>query len=95
MNFPKQLRNGKAEFVWASLGHRDYKNAFDRVERDGRLYYHIGGEIYDWENDEDTDIRRTEEGYIAMTPLTVDMADAVALETRGISRHACGRLADA
>ena len=95
VNFPKQLRDGKAEFVWASLGHRDYRNAFDRIERDGRLYYHIGGEIYDWDNDEDTDIRRTEAGFVAVTPLTVDMTDIAALKERGIEPRFSGRLAEA
>lgn len=94
VNYPKELRAGRAEYVWASLGHRDYINAFDRIERDGRLYYHIGGEIYDWDNDKDTDIRRTEEGFVAVTPLTADMADAIALRQRGISSRASGRLAE-
>ncbi|MBR1761449.1 MAG: 5'/3'-nucleotidase SurE [Schwartzia sp.] len=94
VNFPKTLRNGEAKFVWASLGHRDYINAFDRIERDGRLYYHIGGEMYDWGNDEDTDIRRTEAGFIAVTPLTVDMTDVAALKKRGIAPRFSGRLAE-
>lgn len=94
VNFPKALRGGKAEFVWASLGHRDYINAFDRIERDGQLYYHIGGEIYDWNNDEDTDIRRTEEGFVSVTPLTADMSDASILRAHGISSRFSGRLAE-
>ncbi|MBR1552890.1 MAG: 5'/3'-nucleotidase SurE [Schwartzia sp.] len=94
VNFPKSLRDGKAEFVWASLGHRDYINAFSRIERDARLYYHIGGEMYDWDNDENTDIRRTEAGYVTMTPLTVDMTDAAALKKRGIEPSFSGRLAE-
>ena len=94
VNFPKKIRDGKAECVWASLGHRDYKNAFDRIERDGRLYYHIGGEIYDWGSDEDTDIRRTEAGFVAVTPLTVDMTDVAVLRKRGIQPRFSGRLAE-
>ncbi len=93
VNFPKELRDGKAEFVWASLGHRDYINAFDRIERDGRLYYHIGGDMYDWDNNEDTDIRCMEQGFIAMTPLTVDMTNISALQDRGIFPCFSGRLA--
>ncbi len=93
VNFPKRLRNGKAEFVWASLGHRDYINAFDRIEREGRLYYHIGGDIYDWDNDGDTDIRRTEAGFVSVTPLTVDMTDVAALRKRGMQPRFSGRLA--
>nr|MBO6294416.1 5'/3'-nucleotidase SurE [Schwartzia sp. (in: firmicutes)] len=94
VNFPKELRNGKAEFVWASLGHRDYLNAFDRIERDGKLFYHIGGEIYDWDNDEDTDICRTAEGFVAVTPLIVDMTDVPALRARGVIPRFSGRLAE-
>ena len=93
VNFPKKLRDGKAEFVWASLGHRDYINAFDRIEREGRLYYHIGGEIYDWDNDEETDISRTAAGFVAVTPLTVDMTDVSALRAKGFSPRFSGRLA--
>lgn len=94
VNFPKFLRNGgKTEFVWASLGHRDYINAFEKIERDGKLYYHIGGEICDWDNDEDTDICRTEAGFVAMTPLFADMTDVEALRRRRIFPKTCGRLA--
>ena len=63
VNFPKRLRQNPPEFVWASLGHRDYKNAFERIERDGNLYYHIGGEPYDWDCDEHSDIRLAGEGF--------------------------------
>ena len=94
VNFPKELRNGKAEFVWASLGHRDYLNAFDRIERDGKLFYHIGGAIYDWDNDEDTDICRTAEGFVTVTPLIVDMSDVPSLRARGIIPRFSGRLAE-
>ena len=94
VNFPKRLRQNPPEFVWASLGHRDYKNAFERIERDGNLYYHIGGEPYDWNCGEETDIRLTEKGFVAMTPLTADMTDISALRERGISSQFSGRLAD-
>lgn len=94
VNFPKAFRDGKAEFVWAALGHRDYLNAFNRIERDGRLYYHIGGEIYDWGSDEDTDIRRTEAGFVTVTPLIVDMTDVSALQSRGVAARFSGRLAE-
>ncbi len=95
VNFPKALRGEEAEFVWASLGHRDYINAFDRIERDGRIYYHIGGEMYDWDNDEDTDIRQVEAGFVSVTPLTTDMTDVSALRAKGISPRFSGRLAEA
>ncbi len=95
VNFPKKFKDGTAEFLWASLGYRDYINAFDRMERDGRIYYHIGGEIYDWGSDEETDICRTEAGYVTVTPLVADMADVSALRARGIASRFSGRLRSA
>ena len=94
VNFPKRLRQNPPEFVWASLGHRDYKNAFERIERDGNLYYHIGGEPYDWDCDEHSDIRLAGEGFVTLTPLTADMTDIPALRARGVPSRFSGRLAE-
>ena len=94
VNFPKRLRQNPPEFVWASLGHRDYKNAFERIERDGNLYYHIGGEPYDWDCDEHSDIRLAGEGFVTLTPLTADMTDISALRARGVPSRFSGRLAE-
>ncbi|MBP5199858.1 MAG: 5'/3'-nucleotidase SurE [Schwartzia sp.] len=94
VNFPKRLRQNPPEFVWASLGHRDYKNAFERIERDGNLYYHIGGEPYDWDCDENSDIRLAGEGFVTLTPLTADMTDIPALRERGVSSRFSGKLAE-
>ena len=69
-------------------------NAFEKIERNGKLYYHIGGSIYDWDNDEDTDICRTAEGFVAVTPLIVDMTDVPALRARGVIPRFSGRLAE-
>ncbi len=94
VNFPKALRGPAPEFLWASLGHRDYRNAFERIEKDGRLFYHIGGEPYDWNCDERTDAHLTGEGFITMTPLTADMTDIPALQALGITSRFSGRLAE-
>lgn len=66
-------------FRWTKLGCRDYKNAFRRTEENGRSYYTMAGEIFDQNNDEETDIHATEEGYIAVTPLHTDLTDYPAL----------------
>ena len=88
VNFPRELRHEPPDFAWAKLGHRDYVNAFDRIERDGRLYYHIGGEIFDWGNDDTTDIGLVGQGYITVTPLATNMTDFAFLRGRGLSAQA-------
>ncbi len=94
VNFPKKLRKNPPEFVWASLGHRDYKNAFDRVEKNGRIYYYVGGDPFDWDEGEQTDTRSIQAGLVTMTPLILDMTDIPALRARGIASGFSGRLAE-
>ncbi len=83
VNFPAALRHEPPDFAWASLGCRDYANAFGRVERDGRVYYRVGGEIVDGANGPGTDIALAGRGFVTVTPLTADMTDAAALSARG------------
>ncbi len=95
VNFPRELRHEPPDFAWAKLGHRDYVNAFDRIERDGRLFYHIGGDICDWGNDEATDIELVGQGYITVTPISTNMTDFPFLRGRGLSVEENGmRLAE-
>ena len=83
LNFPKRLRRGRPEFVYTKLGKRDYINAFTQtVEADGRTYFKVAGEIYDIDRSEATDIYAVESGYIAVTPLQMELTDFVALEDK-------------
>lgn len=81
INFPRRLRRGRAEFVFTKLGKRDYINAFTQhTDEQGRTYYTVGGDIYDTDCSEATDIYAVESGYVAVTPLHTELTDYVALE---------------
>lgn len=80
VNFPKKYRDGVPKFVTSSVGHRDYLNAFEKIEEDGNVYYYMAGEIYDGENKPETDIRKTDEGFISVTPLQLDMTNKKAYD---------------
>ena len=80
VNFPQKLAEGEPRFEYASVGHRDYLNAFERIERDGKLYFHAGREIYDGYNDMGADISICALGHIAVSPLMIDMTDYQALK---------------
>ncbi len=82
VNFPRFLINCAPSFVFTSVGRRDYLNAFQRVERDGRVFYHMAGEIYDGPNDSVTDIYAANHGYIAVSPLRIDMTDVDFLDEK-------------
>jgi len=88
LNFPKNFRAGKAEFMSTRLGQRDYINAFtSRTDSDGRAYFRIGGTICDLDDSEGTDIHAVNCGFVSVTPLTCDTADYDALvELRHIFR---------
>ena len=76
INFPKHFKSDKAEFKFAKLGHRDYINAFQHhKDEKGRTFYRVGGQVYDIDRSEGTDIFAAEEGYVAVTPLQSDLTD--------------------
>jgi len=78
INFPVNLADQKPNFVRATLGWRDYVNAFIKeTDDDGREYFYIGGEVVDNDKDKPTDIWAVEQGYVSVTPLTVDWLDRV------------------
>lgn len=83
VNFPRRFSEAGPEFVLSRQGGRDYKNAFQREERaDGRVFYTMGGDIWDTDKGEATDIYAVEAGLIAVTPLITDMTDYRVLDER-------------
>ena len=80
VNYPKELLDNEANYVYTTVGHRDYENAFRRIDKDGKMYYIMEGEICDGENTEVSDIFAASRGCIAVTPLITDMTDHLALE---------------
>ena len=76
INFPKNFRADKAEFMSTRLGHRDYINAFtSHTDDTGRAYFKIGGTICDVDDSAGTDIHAVNQGYVSVTPLHCDAAD--------------------
>ena len=84
VNFPRAYTlgdDGRPQIVFGRQGKRDYHNAFQKQERtDGRIFYTVAGEIFDTDKSEPPDIYAVEQGYIAVTPLMVDLTDYVAIE---------------
>lgn len=74
INFPKKF-NDNPKFKYCRLGVRDYINAFQRKEKDGKVFYVIGGEPLDIDKSEDTDIFAVNEGNISVTPLLSNVTD--------------------
>lgn len=76
VNFPKNFRAGKAEFISTRLGQRDYINAFtSRTDSEGRAYFKVGGTIKDLDDGDGTDIQAVNRGFVSVTPLHADAAD--------------------
>jgi 5'-nucleotidase len=65
----------------APLGKRVYENPV-LVDKDprGKTYYWIGGTGPTWHGEEDSDFRQVEEGYIAITPLHLDLTNYKTLQ---------------
>lgn len=83
INFPRAFQGGRPQFVFGRQGKRDYHNAFQReLREDGRVFYTVAGEIFDTDKSKSTDIYAVEAGYIAVTPLMVDLTDYMELEKK-------------
>ena len=83
INFPKELADGKPQFICCRQGGRDYINAFERIEKNGRVHYKVAGEVSDTDKGAGTDIYAVEHGLISVTPVGVDMTDYRLLEECG------------
>lgn len=60
----KTTKMGRSRFVEEFTAHRDPR---------GNEYFWLGGKLAQLDDDEDTDVRAVEEGYVAITPLQIDM----------------------
>lgn len=81
INFPKKFKDDIPIFKFARLGKRDYINAFQKLTDEcGRTFFKIGGQIYDIERGEGTDIFSVDEGFISVTPLHLDLTNFLALK---------------
>jgi 5'-nucleotidase len=58
------------------LGHRHYENTFEkRHDPRGRVYYWLGGDVLDVENDSDSDIVAVQNGYVSVSPIHFDLTN--------------------
>lgn len=73
INFPFAYRDGIPQFHVAKQGYRVYDNEFDIVADEGdSIVYHLAGRAKNLGNNTDSDITLIDEGYITITPLTLD-----------------------
>jgi len=62
------------------LGTRVYSDTLiAKTDPRGRAYYWIGGQDPVWEAGEGTDVHAVREGYVSVTPLSLDLTDAEAV----------------
>lgn len=85
VNFPKEFAGDTPRFISCRQGGRDYINAFERIEENGRIHYKVEGEISDTDKGAGTDIYAVEHGLISVTPVGIDMTDYPLLEKLGKS----------
>jgi 5'-nucleotidase len=58
------------------LGNRQYENTFDRRQDPrGRVYYWLGGDVMQVDNDPDSDIVAVEDGYVSVSPVHFDLTN--------------------
>jgi 5'-nucleotidase len=89
VNFPS-LHEGDAfkGVKFTRLGHRVYQNVFEeRKDPRGRIYYWMGGEVLNCNQETDSDIAAVEEDYISITPLHSDLTDYTRLHREDDSRN--------
>jgi 5'-nucleotidase len=73
VNIPNLDRNRIRGFRVARQGFRFYTNEVTRREDPrGRAYYWIGGHYLRFEGGEESDCHVVNEGYVAITPITID-----------------------
>ena len=59
------------------LGDMKYENALEeRINPYGKRYFWIGGKVKKLEQHKDSDIKATEDGYISITPVNIDMTNS-------------------
>jgi len=56
------------------MGRRLYKDQWDqRTDPRGRTYFWLAGELMELDNEEGTDVKAVEAGYISITPIQLDL----------------------
>ena len=75
-----KLAGDAPTFAHSRIGRRNYRNAFNAFEDEGRTYYVMAGEIEDDHSDLVSDLVAVKNGYISVTPLMTDLTDHILLD---------------
>jgi len=77
INFPVSPPTGQYRGVkFTTLGKRIYRNIFEaRQDLRGQTYFWLGGDLVEFEQQPDSDIKAIDDGYISITPLNPDLTD--------------------
>ena len=60
---------------------RNYDNLFEeRKDPRGNTYYWMGGGVVQEDQEPDSDVMAVEEGYISITPISLDLTDYKLME---------------
>ena len=88
VNVPPIPRHAMKGIRVTRLGKRVYHDVIvEKTDPRGKLYYWIGGEDPTWEQDELSDFNAVSEGYVSVTPLSLELTDykaIVEMETWGL-----------
>jgi 5'-nucleotidase len=88
VNVPPIPRHAMKGIRVTRLGKRVYHDVIvEKTDPRGKLYYWIGGEDPTWEHDELSDFNAVSEGYVSVTPLSLELTDykaIVEMETWGL-----------
>ncbi|MFA7572146.1 MAG: 5'/3'-nucleotidase SurE [Lutispora sp.] len=80
VNIPNISKEDIKRIRITRLGVRRYKNCFaERKDPRGKSYYWLAGELYETEDNEDTDISAVKDHYISITPIKIDMTSDITL----------------
>ena len=91
VNFPASVPLGVR---WTRLGRRSYRQTVvEKRDPKGRKYYWIAG-TPEWEHEAGTDYEALMAGYVAVTPLHLDLTDYRGLEDPGPLRDQLEHLGD-
>jgi 5'-nucleotidase len=76
VNLPYRAWNEVRGVRLTKLGTRVYSDTLiEKTDPRGRAYYWIGGQQPVWESQEGTDFEAVEQGYVSVTPLSLDLTD--------------------
>jgi 5'-nucleotidase len=94
VNVPNRPREEIKGIAVARLGKQIYEESIVK-KRDprGRRYYWIGGHVSTWTVEPDTDLAIVADGWVAVTPIELDLTDYGALEA--LSEWPLDRVTDA